>query len=64
MKLFTHKSKKDKMESGKLDNAGFACSHPVSHQIPLYEDSSDSHRMTGIKCTQCGERVPMPEKVA
>ena len=35
-----------------------ACCHPVRQQAPLREDPSDPGKVTGIKCYQCGERIP------
>jgi len=39
-----------------------SCKHPVSHQVPLREDPADSKKVTALKCTQCGERLPVPER--
>ena len=36
------------------------CTHPVSHQVPLYQDPVAPTRLTGIKCTNCGAELPPP----
>jgi hypothetical protein len=36
-----------------------SCGHPVSHQVAVYGDPAEPTKMTGIKCTQCGELLPM-----
>ena len=32
-----------------------SCSHPISHQVTLYEDQTNTRKATGVKCSQCGE---------
>lgn len=34
------------------------CGHPVQYQEVLHEDPSDRHKVTGIICARCGQRVP------
>ncbi len=49
--------RKDKAKES--DERTQACEHPVSQQLNLYEDSMNPHRITGIRCGQCGDVVPM-----
>ena len=59
MKLFSFG--KAKPQAATSPPQSVSCKHPVSHQVTLREDPSDSKKVTGIKCTQCGERLPLPE---
>ncbi|MBI2873151.1 MAG: hypothetical protein HYY00_08205 [Chloroflexi bacterium] len=34
-----------------------SCAHPMSHQVTLHEDTANPTKITGLKCTQCGERI-------
>ena len=43
-------------EKAKVED-GSKCEHPVSYQVMLHEDTSAPMRITGIKCTQCGEVI-------
>lgn len=36
----------------------YHCKHPVSHEIMLHEDIEAPRRITGIKCSQCGQYFP------
>ncbi len=44
-----------KKQSSECQAAG--CSHPISHQITLYEEPGNARKATGVKCTQCGEAL-------
>lgn len=54
---------KGKSKEALLEEESKPCTHPVSHQVPLYEDDYDRHKVTGVKCSQCGA-VLAPEAVA
>ena len=50
MKLFT---------LGKKDTNSEGCGHPVAYLLPLRDDPSNRFKITGMRCTQCGEPVDM-----
>ena len=37
------------------------CTHPAKFVFPLHEDKANPKKVTGLKCSQCGDRLPVPE---
>lgn len=36
------------------------CTHPVTSVVWLREDKTDRYTTTGLLCTLCGQRLPLP----
>lgn len=36
------------------------CPHPVTHQVSLFGDPAHPTRLTGVRCTNCGQELPAP----
>lgn len=55
MKLFGKGDAERKKMQSQEKSTG--CAHPLTHQVSLREDPSDPRKVTGMKCSQCGERI-------
>ncbi len=52
MKLFGGRKAPEQTTGATLE-----CTHPLTHRIALREDPSSPARVTGHKCTRCGQMV-------
>lgn len=56
MKLF-FRGGKEKRQEGQGPATTPQCPHPITHQVALREDASAPTKITGLRCSQCGERL-------
>ncbi len=57
------KSKEKEKAAERVAQDDSTCSHPVAYQVQLRDDPQDPKKVTGFKCTQCGDRITFPESV-
>lgn len=57
MKLFGLGNKKTD-ESRAVAESEPVCTHPLTHLISMHDDPDHPDKITGMKCTMCGQRLP------
>lgn len=59
MKILSFFRRKQRAPQSRPETSG--CTHPAKLVFPLHEDQADPKKITGLKCGQCGERLPAAE---